>query len=175
MTDQSTNSLYRLIKELTSSSESYYIEQKSIASIEEVDGHTVYSHYKRYNSPITDELINQHINSEINLAISIKDKPIIVFEYSGKNVYAFGVLLYKLAQQESIKKVEILDYSGDEIVIMLEPIEQNLEEIENLSKKISTKIEEHLPLSWKILPNKLRPDNGNLLHLPREYIDLPWG
>ncbi len=174
MTNQSTNLLFKLIKELTSSSEFYYIKQKSIASIEEVDGHTVYSHYKRYNAPITNELINQHINTEINLAISIKDKPIIVFEYSGKNVYAFGVLLYKLAMQESIKKVEILDYSVDKIVVMLEPIEKNLAKIENLAKKISNKIEERLPLSWKIFPDNLRPDNGNLLKLPKEYIEVPW-
>ena len=174
MTNQSTNLLFKLIKELTSSSEFYYIKQKSIASIEEVDGHTVYSHYKRYNAPITNELINQHINTEINLAISIKDKPIIVFEYSGKNVYAFGVLLYKLAMQESIKKVEILDYSVDKIVVMLEPIEKNLAKIDNLAKKISNKIEERLPLSWKIFPDNLRPDNGNLLKLPKEYIEVPW-
>ncbi len=174
MTNQSTNSLFKLIKELSYGSEFYYIEKKSISSIEEIDGHTVYSHYKKYNAPITDELINQHINSEINLAISIKDKPIIAFEYSGKNVYAFGVLLYKLAQQNSIKKIEILDYTIDKIVIILEPIEKNLKEIEKLSKKISTKIEEHLPLSWKIFPNYLRPDNGNLLKLPKEYIELPW-
>ena len=174
MTDQSTNSLFKLIKELTASYEFYYIEQKSIASMEEVDGHTVYSHFKRYNTPISDELINQHINAEISLAISIKDKPISVFEYSGENVYAFGLLLYKLALQESIKKVEILDYNIDKIVLMLVPIEQNLEKIKNLSKNISSKIEEQLPLSWKILPNNLRPDNGNLLHLPKEYIALPW-
>ncbi len=174
MTNQSTNLLFKLIKELTSSSEFYYIKQKSIASIEEVDGHTVYSHYKRYNAPITNELINQHINTEINLAISIKDKPIIVFEYSGKNVYAFGVLLYKLSMQESIKKVEILDYSVDKIVVMLEPIEKNLAKIDNLAKKISNKIEERLPLSWKIFPDNLRPDNGNLLKLPKEYIEVPW-
>ena len=174
MTNQSTNLLFKLIKELTFGSESYYIGQKSIASIEEADGHTVYSHYKRYNAPISDELINQHINAEINLAISIKDKPIIIFEYSGKNVYAFGVLLYKLAKQESVKKVYILDYSIDKIVMMLEPKEENFKEIENLSKKISTKIEERLPLSWRVIPNKLRPDNGNLLQLPKEYIDFPW-
>ena len=174
MIDQSTNSLFKLIKELSSGSEFYYIEQKSIASIEEVDGHTVYSHYKRYNAPINDELINQHINAEINLAISIKDKPISIFEYSGENVYAFGLLLYKLALQEGIKRVEILDYSIDKIVVMIEYIEQNLENIENLSKKISDKIEERLPLSWRLLPNNLRPDNGNLMILPREHIELPW-
>ena len=174
MTNQSTNSIYKLIKELTSSSEFYYIEQKSIASIEEVDGHIVYSHYKRYNAPITDELINQHINAEINLAISVKDRKILVYEYNGNEAYAFGLLLYKLALLENIKKIEILNYSTDKISLLLKPNEENLENIENLSKKISDKIEEKLPLSWRVLPSNIRPDNGNLIHLPREYIEVPW-
>ena len=174
MINQSTNSLFKLIKELTLGSEFYYVKQKSIASVEEVDGHIVYSHYKRYNSPITDELIKQHINAEITLAISIKGKPISVFEYSGKNVYAFGLLLYKLSQHENIKKIEILDYSSDKITILLDPIEQNIKIIENLLKNISEKIESKLPLSWRVSPNNLRPDNGNLLQLPKEYIELPW-
>ena len=174
MIDQSTNSLFELIKELTLGSEFYYIKQKSIASAEEVDGHIVYSHYKRYDSLITDELIYQHINAEIDLAISIKEKPVSIFEYSGKNVYAFGLLLYKISQQEKIKKIDILDYSAEKITILIDPIEQKIEDIKKLSKKISEMIEARLPLSWRVLPNNLRPDNGNLLRLPKEHIKLPW-
>jgi len=174
MTDLSTNTLMEFLQYLTKTSNFYYIEQKSIASKEEVDGHTVYSHFKRVDKKITESLLQQHINKEINLAISIKDSSSFVFEYSGKYAYAFGALLFKLASYEDIEKIAILEYSLNKLVIYVAPKGKNIAQSQELAKKISKKIEEKLPLAWRFLPNDLRPNNGNLIVLPREIIEPTW-
>jgi len=174
MIDLSTNNLMEFLQELTKTSNFYYIEQKSIASKEEVDGHTVYSHFKRVDKKITESLLQQHINKEINLAISIKNSSDFVFEYSGKYAYAFGALLFKLASYEDIEKIAILEYSLNKLVIYIAPNSKNITTNRDLAKKISKKLEEKLPLSWRVLPNDLRPNNGNLVILPREIIEPTW-
>ena len=173
MTNQSTN-LDKLLKKLTKNITFYYIEQKSIASKEEVDGHFVYSRFKKIESAIDDITLLQHIKKEINLAISVKNSNFLIFEYSGSEAFAFGALLYKLASFEDIKDIEIISYSDDKLVILLEPNIQDKLELNRLAKELSNKIELRVPISWRILPTDSKPDNGNLLILPREYIESPW-
>jgi len=173
MISQSTN-LSKLLKKLTKESKFYYIEQKSIASKEEVDGHFVYSRFKKINSKIDDILLQQHIKKEINLAISVKNSNFLIFEYSGAEAFAFGALLYKLASFEDIKDIEIVSYNDDKLIILLEPNIKDRLKLNQLAKDISSKLELRVPVSWRILPLESKPDNGNLLQLPREYIEAPW-
>ena len=144
--------------------------KKSISSIEEIDGHIVYSRFQRYNKSINDTLLQQHLSKDINLAISLKDLNGITFEYSGKYAFAFGAMLYNLSKDNNLKSFEIIEYSLEKLVIYLEFKEDSKKKCEEISKIIELK----LPLSWRILPNCNRPDNGNLLILPREYIENPW-
>ena len=173
MIDQSTN-LAKLLKKLTQDSTYYYIEQKSIASKEEVNGHTIYSRFKKVNSKINETVLKQHLNKEINLAISVKNSNFIVFEYSGSEAFAFGAILYKLASLEGILDINIINYSDDKLIILLQPNTKDRKKIKEIANRISKKIELKVPISWKILPIDEKPDNGNLLILPREYIDVPW-
>ena len=173
MINQSTN-LEKLLKKLTKKSKFYYIEQKSIASKEEVNGHFVYSRFKKINSSINDTLLQQHLKKEINLAISVKNSNFLIFEYSGKEAFAFGALLYKLASFEDINDIEIINYGDNKLTILLEPKTEDRVELNRLAKDLSRKLELKVPISWRILPTNSKPDNGNLLILPREYVEAPW-
>ena len=164
--------ILNLLKELTQGCDHYYIEEDKISSIEEINGHKIYSHYKRINKKVDNSLLNKHINKDINLAISVKNLNLIVFEYYGKYAYAFGVMITNIASLYQIEKVEIIEYSLDKLVVYLKPSISNKKEIEEISNKISDKLKEKLPCTWRILPNSNRPDNGNLLILPREYLTV---
>jgi len=174
MINQSTNNLLKLLEELTTGSKFYYIEQEDISSCEELDGHIIYSHFKRIDEPINTLLLKQHINQEHNLAVSIKNSNFILFEYSGEFAYAFGVLLYKLAKREGIENIYITEYSLNKLVICLNVVNAENNSLSILATKISDAILMKLPLSWRILPNNNRSDNGNLLILPKEYITPLW-
>jgi len=173
MISQSTN-FKQLLEELTKDSSFYYIEKKRISSTENIDGHTVYSHFQRVNEPITPLLLKQHINREINLAISVKNSKSIIFEYSGEYAYAFGSLLFKLAHLENIKKIYIIEYSLSKLTIYLYPNSKTQSKSKEIAKKLSEQISAKLPYAWKVLPDEKRPDNGNLLILPRELITPNW-
>ena len=173
MISQSTN-LDKLLNKLIKNSSFYYIEQKSIASKEEVNGHTIYSRFKKIDSKINQTLLKQHLNKEINLAISVKNSNFIVFEYSGAEAFAFGVLLYKIASIEGISDINIINYSDDKLIILLHPNIKDKKRLKELANDISNKLELRVPISWKVLPIDEKPDNGNLLILPREYIKSPW-
>ena len=171
MTNQSINNLNELIELIIDDKIGYYIEQKSISSKIAYDGHTIYSKFKYFNNPITPTLINQHLSKEINLAISLKDTKAMVFEYSGKYREAFVSLLQHFFKKLNYNKIYITTLNNQKIVLYIEVNLENRADFVNLEKKIDKKLTERLDREWRVYPNFLRPDIGNLLILPREYIE----
>ena len=99
----------------------------------------------------------------------------MLFEYSGEFAYAFGTLLYKLAKSdEGVENIYIVEYSLNKLVICLTFNSIDFNFLVNLGNKISEKILLKFPFAWRVLSNVNRPDNGNLLILPREFIVPPW-
>ncbi len=173
MINQSTN-IYDLISRLAKDASYYYIEQDSISSKGEIGGWTVYSRYKKFNGKVTDNLIQEHLNKKINLALSLKNIDGVLFEYSGQEAYAFGALISKFANMEKNLKLDILDYSLNKLLIFISSNEKNYHNIEKIAKKISNNLEEHFEKNWRVLPLNSRPEIGNLLQLPREIVYNPW-
>ena len=168
MTDQYTN-LLKLLRELTKNCNSYYIKHPTTLSKETLNGNTVYSKYQKYNGKVTDTLLKQHINNEIDLAISIKDlKNVLVYNYKGKELYAFKNILIELAKSENIKNIIVLDYGVNSLSIYIDtPNESNIKILRN---KINSIIENKLPKEWITLPNTNKPHLSNLIYLPRELF-----
>jgi len=168
MTDQYTN-LLKLLRELTKNCNSYYIKHPTTLSKETLNGNTVYSKYQKYNGKVTDTLLKQHINNEIDLAISIKDlKNVLVYNYKGKELYAFKNILIELAKSENIKNIIVLDYGVNSLSIYIDtPNESNIKILRN---KINSIIENKLPKEWITLPNNKKPHLSNLIYLPRELF-----
>ncbi len=173
MTSRYTN-IKELINRLIEGSEGYYIEQESISSYEEIDGHGIYSRYKKFDGQISSELLEEHLNKNINLAISLKNKNFVIFEYYGKEAYAFGSLLYKFVSQDCTLEFDILNYNLDNLTIFIGSKERKGNDIKKISENLSKKLQNSLQKQWRVLPLNSRPEIGNLLLLPRELIDNPW-
>jgi len=172
MTSQSINTLEQLLADLTKDAKEYYIKQKSLGSFEELNGTTIYSRFKPYLGAITNTLLQQHLNKEITLAINIQRDDILVYEYRGKRAYAFGALLFKLLNKELIKRSYIIKYSDNMILIYLQFYDKAKRE--PFKKEIEATLQLHLEKEWRVYPIKERPKLGNLMELPREYIEVPW-
>ena len=169
MIDQSTN-LLNFLKELTKDCEFFYIEQPKISSKEELNGSIVYSRYKRVDEKINLTLLKQHINKEITIAISVKNSNFLLFEYSGEYGIRFATLLYKFVEDEDIDFIKTVRYDANSLAILISA-KQNISE---LADRLSDKLLDKLPKEWRVLPIEYKPNNGNLLILPRDILDLPW-
>jgi hypothetical protein len=172
MKNQSINSINELLEYLTQDSNSYYIKQKSISSFEDKKGRILYSHFKPHKGKITPTLLQQHLNKEITLAIDLEKDNRLLYEYRGKRAYAFGVLFFKLIDKDLIEYSTILKYDDEMIVIFLEF--KSCDFIENFKEEMEKSLVLHLEKEWRVYPVKNRPKIGNLIELPREYIQLPW-
>jgi len=170
MISQSTK-IYTLLKELTKDVSSYYIKQKNINNVEEENGHIIYSHFKFYSGKINSTLINQHLNKEITLAISVKDSNILLFEYRGKLAFAFGALLYRLIDEKEFS-IYIIEYSMDRVLLYIKPNKKI--DLDRFREYLDQLLEDKLTKEWRIYPLNNRPNLGNLMVLPREFIDSPW-
>jgi hypothetical protein len=170
MTSQSTN-IDRLLKELTKSVGSYYIKSKNLDNFEEEDGHIIFSHFKRFDKKITPTLLQQHLQKEITLAISVKNSNILLLDYRGEMGYAFGSLVYKILDKDSFS-IYIIEYSLDRVLLYIRPkIDINLD---SFREELEELLEAKMVKEWRVYPVKSRPNLGNLMILPREYIESPW-
>ena len=168
MIDQYTD-IIELLRELTKNCNSYYIKHPTILSKETLNGNTTYSKYKRYNGKINDTLIKQHINKEIELAISAKElKNILIYKYKGKEAYAFLNIFYELKKIYEITNLIVLEYSVNSLSIYLE-IKQGVN-IDKTREEIDRLIEYKIPKEWITLPNYNKTNLSNLIILPREII-----
>ena len=170
MIDQSTN-IYKLLKELTKDVSSYYIKQKDINNYEESNGHFVYSHFKPYNGTIDSTLLEQHLHKDITLAISVKNSNILFFDYRGKTAFAFGTLLTRLLDRDKFT-IYITEYSLDRLSLYIKP--KNIVDLDRLRVELESALESKLPKEWRVYPIKNSPNLGNLMILPREFIESPW-
>ncbi len=170
MIDQSTN-IEKLLLELTKSVDCYYIKQASLISSKNKNGHYVYSHFLPVRKKVDKTLIKQHLNKELTIAISLKNLNALVFEYRGKEAFAFGTLLFRILKENHLQG-KILEYSFDKLLIFIEfPNKRELKEKRVL---LSAKIKDLIPQDWRILPIDSKPELGNLIILPREIIQEPW-
>jgi len=171
MTSQSINSIHKLLHRLTKESTHYYVEEKHIVSRSTLNGHTFYSRFKRFEGPITQTLIEQHLNKTLTLAIALKSDD-LVFEYSGEHMIVFASLLQHLAQEFGINNLTITEHSMDKLVIYIPTNEYNSNTIDAFLEKSQIVLDLKLPQQWQILPKKNRPEIGNLLLLPREVLEI---
>jgi hypothetical protein len=170
MINQSTN-IYKLLKELTEDVGSYYIKSKELSSYEGPNGHIIYSHYKRQNCNLTDTLLQQHLQKEITVAISVKNSNILLFDYRGNMGYAFGALIYRLVDKDRFS-IYIIEYSTDRLKLYIKP--KNNIKMESFREELEEALESKLTKEWRVYPVKSNLNLGNLMELPREFIESPW-
>jgi len=172
MINRFTN-IIEFLKNLTLNSSYYYLESNNLLPYTKGD-YTVYSRFKKVNKKIDIETLKKHINKDKTVAVFLKSKNYLVYEYFGKEPFAFGALLYKLSKENRAKSFEILDYNQEKLTVFIEFSLQKVDNIETIKKNIEKILEFHLNKSWRVIPNDLKPEIGNLIVLPREIINNPW-
>ncbi len=169
MTEQFTN-IEKLLLELTKDLNCYYLKQPSIYK-KGKNGYYIYSHFQLIPKKIDLFLIRKHLQKELTLAIPLKKITALVFEYRGKEAYAFGTLLFRILKEYHLKG-QIIEYSLDKLLIFVSFL--NNKELIEKKEYLIQDIKKIMPQDWRILPIDSKPDLGNLLILPREIVDNPW-
>ena len=172
MTNQSINNIEELLEYLTKDSKGYYIEQPTIYSKENIDGHTIYSRYKYFNDKVDNNLLKRHLQKDINLAISLENIDAIVYEYCGVNQDAFYFLLQYYFKQKNFKNIFITTLDNSKMVVYVEVKMKNFDDFNNLVEEIDKNLTKKLDKEWRVLPDFKAPKIGNLLELPRELINF---
>jgi hypothetical protein len=172
MTSQSTN-IIDFLKNLTLNSSYYYLESNSLLPYKKGD-YTIYSRFKKIEQKPSGEILKKHINKDKTIAIFLDAKNYLVYEYFGKEPFAFGALLYKLSKENKAVNFKILDYGDEKLTIFIEFNLQKVDNLETIKKNFEKILEFHLNKSWRVIPNDLKPEIGNLIVLPREIINNPW-
>jgi len=152
----------------------FYILKESVVEKVIFNNRTFYSKFEQHQLPIDANLIQQHQNNEITLAVSLIDKDYsnyIVIEYQQEDWKVFYALLKHL-----LKSLNIITFQGYinphknlfQLFIFREKRELKLiyREVENIKHLLELKAKK----SYKIYPNKNLPRNFNIISLPTQKV-----
>jgi signal peptidase I len=162
------------IEELEFNSEYFYIQSESIVEKISFNNRIFYSKYKKVYSPLDANLLRQHKNNEITLALPLIENDhvnYLVIEYSQENWKSFYSLVKHLLKSLIIEDfISYRDEKKELLQIFINrkntPLEIAYQEVENIKHLLELKSNK----SYKILPSKNLPKNYNIITLPQEKI-----
>lgn len=161
--------------DLEFTTEHFYLQQKSIVERITFNNRTFYSKFQRQEGDITPEMLQQHQNQELSLAIPlIKTNnciDYIVIEYQQQDWKAFYSLLKHLLKSLHIDEPLAYYNEKKEIFQLFIPqtnldLEVSYKEVENIKHHLELKYKK----SYKIYPNKNLPKNFNIITLPIQKV-----
>lgn len=158
--------------DLTFTAEHFYLQRESIVEKIIFNNRTFYSKFELQQEEITPDLLQQHLNHQITLALPLieNDKvDYIVIEYQQEDWQTFYSLLKHL-----LKSLEISNYNAYRnekknlfqlfIPRKMTALDVAYEEVENIKYLLELKDKK----SYKIYPNKNLPKNFNIITLPSQ-------
>lgn len=147
----------------------FYIEQDSIVKKVIFNNRTFYSKYEEYKMPISSELIEEHQNNEISLAIPLVENDLVdylVIEYQQEDWKAFYSLVKHMLKSLNISDFKAYRNVYKELFQIFIPQNQiSLEEAYKEVEGIKSILEFKSKKSYKIYPNKNLPKNFNIITL----------
>ena len=155
-------------------SEYFYIQKKSIVEKVIFNNRTFYSKFEKYKVPISSDLLKQHQNNEISLAIPLVEEAFvnyIVIEYQQEDWRLFYSLLKHLLKSLEIEHFQAYINTNKELFQLFIP-RGNIELIKAYKEVESIKhlLELKCKKSYKIYPNKNLPKSFNIITLPTKKI-----
>jgi len=160
--------------DLEFNTEHFYIHKTSIVEKVIFNNRTFYSKFQKITTPLTPNLLKQHQNSEITLAVPLVENELvnyIVIEYHQEDWSIFYSLLKYLLKSLNIN--DFFTYRNDkkELLQLFIPRERislkdAYEEVENIKHHLELKSKR----SYKIYPNRNLPKNYNIITLPIKKI-----
>lgn len=143
--------------------------QKSESIVKKItkDERVYYTKYKQINL-INSYLLKKHLNHEIKLGISIKDKKSLFFVYNGQNVEKFCYNLNFILEESKYNKAKYFKGNLKHSLIAY----FNIKDSKKRNKEanfISNKLENFLEKSWKFYPQEDIPKELNVIEFPYEF------
>ncbi len=162
------------IDNLEFNSDYFYIQSATIVEKITFNNRTFYSKYKKFNMPISAELIEQYKINKLSLALPLIENDSVnylVIEYYQEDWQSFYSLIKHL-----FKTLNIHDYSAYkhphkellQIFIFYKniPLNKAYEEVEKIKQTLELKSKK----SYRIFPNKNSPKNYNIITFPLNIL-----
>ncbi|KIM10507.1 MAG: ABC transporter [Sulfuricurvum sp. PC08-66] len=159
-----------LIKMIT---DHYWVKQPAVVEKITFGGRTFFNKYERVNKMLTTQLINQHINHEIELAHSLINQhgkvENIVIDYNGNDPQRFYHKAQLLLREEGfINFTAFKSKTEGHLHVYIHKGHTTLQEAYQLGKMLSLKLAQKQPKQWRIFPNQEMPLEYQILALPYE-------
>ena len=158
------------IFDLEFDSDFYFIQKDSIVDRITFNNRTIYSKFKRVDSPPTPLLIKQHLNREVTIALPlIQDNYVnyIVLEYEREESNHFFYLIKHLLKHLEIGLFYTYESSKrNSIQIFIPTARLTVENVYSQVEKIERTLELKSSKRCKILPNRNLPIKYNKITLP---------
>ena len=160
--------------DLTFNGQYFYLQKESVVEKVTFNNRTFYSKFEKHPLPIDANLLQQHQNSEITLAVSLIDKEYsnyIVIEYQQEDWHVFYALVKHLLKSLKIVNFKAYFNSSKKLFQLFIPREKTeleliYREVENIKHLLELKAKK----SYKIYPNKNLPKNFNIITLPTQKV-----
>jgi len=152
----------------------FYILKESVVEKVTFNNRTFYSKFEKHQLPIDKDLLQQHQNHKVTLAISLIDEDssnYIVIEYQQEDWNLFYALLKHLLNSLNIVTFQAYFNPNKNLFQLFIPREESdleviYREVENIKHLLELKSKK----SYKIYPNKNLPKNFNIITLPTKKI-----
>jgi hypothetical protein len=158
------------IFDLEFDSDFYFIQKDSIVDRVIFHNRTLYSKFKKIDTPLTPLLIKQHLNREVIIALPlIKNNFVnyIVLEYEREKNNHFFYLIKHLLKLLEIEHFYTYESSKKNFVQIFIPTTRlEIENAYNLAKEIEQVLKLKSSKRCKILPNRNLPIKYNKITLP---------
>ena len=162
------------IDDLEFNSEHFYIQSNTIVEKILFNNRTFYSKYEKIDTPLTQELIEQHKRDELTLALPLIENDMVnylVIEYYQEDWQSFYSLIKHL-----FRTLNIIDYKAyknpnkELLQIFITRTNTSLNTAYEEIDKIKQTLELKSKKSYRIFPNKNSPKNYNIITFPLNIV-----
>ena len=162
------------IDDLSFNSDYFYIQSDMIVEKIIFNNRTFYSKYKKVETPLTEEIIEQYKKNELTLALPLIEKDrvnYLVIEYYQEDWQSFYSLIKHLFQTLDIHNHVAYKNPNKELLqIFIQHRQMTLNSAYEEVEKIKQTLELKSKKSYRIFPNKNSPKSYNIITFPLNIL-----
>jgi len=163
-----------VVDDLEFNSNHFYIQSNSIVEKIIFNNRTFYSKYKKMNTPLKKEFLEQYKKDELTLALPLVEDDIVnylVIEYYQEDWQSFYSLIKHLFKTLNIDNYVAYKNPNKELLqIFIHSTNTPLDIAYQRIDKIKQTLELKSTKSYRIFPNKNSPKNYNIITFPLHIL-----
>lgn len=158
----------------------YYKKLNTLGNKITYNGKTMYDKFELIHEPITQKIVNEHLERKIIIAHSLilKNSIVenIVFDYNGRNPERFYQKAQLLFRNEGyINFTAYNSKTRGHLHVYIHKGHTTLNEGKRLARMLSLKLSAKMPIEWRVFPTDTLPPQYNILALPYEVYQKERG